>query len=304
MNSQCPDFDKLLRYFDKELSSEEMNTMKKHLDTCSICQKERNLLKKLRSSIIKYYSEQEIILSLCLSDESLAAFVDNLLSDSEKEKLEEHLSRCPSCVKKLIDIKESVEIFKEGNFQKLSEDVSNRIKSILFTDRDAHKIVRLKKTEIEEDFEMIECKTCNSKNPPLSKFCNQCGNKLDIFSVICIICGKEILEGSKFCNYCGIQLVLEKSKNKELWKALQKWLPAPVRENKWLVGAIGAILASFAFPAIFLQFLLGAGIMGGMWIMEKGKRDLLNEIYKAWKEGNEEKAKEKIVELKRKIMGR
>ena len=71
-----------------------------------------------------------------------------------------------------------------------------------------------------------------------------------------------------------------------------------MRENKWLVGAIVAVLASFAFPAVFVQFLLAAGIMGGAWLLEKAKREMLVELYRVWKSGDDEERDRLLARLK------
>jgi len=46
----------------------------------------------------------------------------------------------------------------------------------------------------------IQCPKCQFENPEGLKFCNQCGNKLE---VICPKCGNMNVPGSKFCGECG-----------------------------------------------------------------------------------------------------
>ena len=41
-----------------------------------------------------------------------------------------------------------------------------------------------------------------------------------------------------------------------------------------------------------------------MWVMDKVKRDLMTEIFKLWKEGKEDEAMTKIIELKKRIVKR
>ena len=49
----------------------------------------------------------------------------------------------------------------------------------------------------------MKCPKCQFDNPEGSKFCNECGNKLEL---VCPECGKVNPLGSKFCNGCGHDL--------------------------------------------------------------------------------------------------
>lgn len=48
------------------------------------------------------------------------------------------------------------------------------------------------------------CPNCQTENPPGSKFCNECGQKL---SAKCAICEHDNPPGAKFCNECGAPLI-------------------------------------------------------------------------------------------------
>jgi len=54
----------------------------------------------------------------------------------------------------------------------------------------------------------MKCQKCQSENPESAKFCNECGNKLEI---LCTECGKVNPLGSKFCNECGHNLTFSAS---------------------------------------------------------------------------------------------
>ena len=96
----------------------------------------------------------------------------------------------------------------------------------------------------------------------------------------------------------------ESEAKKKQWEEILKWIPKSLRNNKWLVGAVAAFVGSFAFPAIFLQFLAASGVLAGMWIFDRNKRDMLREIYKIWKEEGEPAARAKVLELKKRITGK
>lgn len=46
------------------------------------------------------------------------------------------------------------------------------------------------------------CNHCHSQVPAGSKFCLQCGEKVQT-SLFCISCGEKLPAGAKFCNSCG-----------------------------------------------------------------------------------------------------
>ncbi len=54
----------------------------------------------------------------------------------------------------------------------------------------------------------MKCPKCQSENPEGAKFCNECGNSLDI---MCPKCSKANPPGSKFCNECGQKLEKEEA---------------------------------------------------------------------------------------------
>jgi membrane protease subunit (stomatin/prohibitin family) len=51
----------------------------------------------------------------------------------------------------------------------------------------------------------VKCPKCGAANVGPSKFCNECGAKLEVAAatVPCVQCGAELKEGAKFCNECG-----------------------------------------------------------------------------------------------------
>lgn len=56
--------------------------------------------------------------------------------------------------------------------------------------------------------EEIKCPNCNTMMSANSKFCPECGNKVEIKKPsFCIECGQPIIEGSKFCANCGSKIV-------------------------------------------------------------------------------------------------
>lgn len=51
------------------------------------------------------------------------------------------------------------------------------------------------------------CSECSAVNPADSKFCNQCGAKIEVQqTAICPNCSVELKPGSRFCNNCGAKV--------------------------------------------------------------------------------------------------
>lgn len=50
------------------------------------------------------------------------------------------------------------------------------------------------------------CTSCGAKIPQGSKFCCECGNKIEV-RVFCPECGAELANGMKFCSQCGTKVV-------------------------------------------------------------------------------------------------
>ncbi len=80
----------------------------------------------------------------------------------------------------------------------------------------------------------MKCPKCQFDNPEDAKFCNECGNKLEI---ACSACGKMNPLGSKFCNECGHSLIaLIKPAPKELsldekLAKIQRYLPKDLTQK-------------------------------------------------------------------------
>lgn len=67
---------------------------------------------------------------------------------------------------------------------------------------------------VERPTAKITCPNCNSEVPENSKFCLECGTKIELLDeneVICPVCGKKTNKG-KFCMECGASLVLKCAK--------------------------------------------------------------------------------------------
>jgi ribosomal protein L40E len=72
------------------------------------------------------------------------------------------------------------------------------------------------KAEIANISGSLICPSCAAKNPPESKFCRECGTKLEteapaeepveIVEILCSNCGASVASEEKFCTNCGAKL--------------------------------------------------------------------------------------------------
>ena len=59
----------------------------------------------------------------------------------------------------------------------------------------------------------IPCPSCGKPNALGTKFCGDCGAKMEVAKVPCIKCGAELREGAKFCSECGSTQAKQKCAN-------------------------------------------------------------------------------------------
>jgi len=59
----------------------------------------------------------------------------------------------------------------------------------------------------------IACPSCGKPNAVGTKFCGECGSKMEIAKVPCVKCGAELREGAKFCSECGASQEKRKCSN-------------------------------------------------------------------------------------------
>ncbi|HXG86594.1 MAG TPA: SPFH domain-containing protein [Pyrinomonadaceae bacterium] len=49
----------------------------------------------------------------------------------------------------------------------------------------------------------VSCPSCGKPNQAGTKFCSDCGAKMEASKIPCVKCGAELREGAKFCSECG-----------------------------------------------------------------------------------------------------
>ncbi len=57
--------------------------------------------------------------------------------------------------------------------------------------------------QVQPQAQMIACPGCGKSNPVGTKFCGDCGGKMEVAMVPCTKCGASLRDGAKFCNECG-----------------------------------------------------------------------------------------------------
>lgn len=59
----------------------------------------------------------------------------------------------------------------------------------------------------------IPCPSCGKSNAAGTKFCGDCGAKMEVAKVPCVKCGAQLREGAKFCSECGSSQEKQKCAN-------------------------------------------------------------------------------------------
>jgi len=59
----------------------------------------------------------------------------------------------------------------------------------------------------------VPCPTCGKANAAGTKFCGDCGAKMEVAQVPCVKCGANLREGAKFCSECGSTQEKQKCSN-------------------------------------------------------------------------------------------
>ncbi len=77
---------------------------------------------------------------------------------------------------------------------------------------DAKRAAEEKQRAEQQELDARTCRSCGLENPPGTKFCQECGEKLTApVSPKCPSCGRENPPGTKFCQECGTKLAAEAS---------------------------------------------------------------------------------------------
>lgn len=284
----------------EKLPKEEALSYNVHLSSCTPCRNEFIEVQSEHKSIVNHFNsysrKTKKYYEPCneFSSEDIAAFIEQKLPEQENVLLEKHLAVCEFCLWLVgfLSKKEKEDIDPSC---RIDEKISSGIKEFLR---------RTFNQEKKKDENKSKCRNCSAIVNSDSLFCPQCGTPFNAPAISCFKCQKPISWEVKFCPNCGQSLQPENKDQQNLIDSVTAWLPEGVRKNRWLVGAIAAILGSFAFPAIFLQFLLAAGIMGGMWIFDHQRQELIKELYSAWKSGDKSKVESILHKLKENVHGK
>jgi membrane protease subunit (stomatin/prohibitin family) len=65
----------------------------------------------------------------------------------------------------------------------------------------------------QQQSQTIPCPSCGKPNVAGTKFCAECGSKMEVAKVPCMACGAELREGAKFCSECGAKQEKQKCAN-------------------------------------------------------------------------------------------
>lgn len=224
----------------------------------------------------------------------LADYICGLLSAGSEERIKKHLAECVFCIGELADMHRAINCGDKEIKCVVTSEVSESIKNLV-PGRD---IVSSRAGILFS--ECIVCENCGTRTVSDHNFCFNCGFLINS-DLKCCFCSAGIKEGDNYCPGCGKKMTADKKTVNKILIRFSDFIPDGIKENKWFGGAIAMILASLAFPAVFLQFLTAAGIFAGVWLFDKTKIKKVQEIYMIWNRGEEDKAIERVKELKKEI---
>jgi len=125
----------------------------------------------------------------------------NLKINTEEKKIEESTAKIGECLLKSLDAGQD---YDEGIMQ-LYEEIKT-----------ARAAIASIKAELATISGTLICPSCSAKNPLESKFCRECGTKLEsehptedpieIVEILCPNCGATVGSEEKFCTQCGAKL--------------------------------------------------------------------------------------------------
>ncbi|MDF2839225.1 MAG: hypothetical protein K0S60_928 [Evtepia sp.] len=125
----------------------------------------------------------------------------NLKINTEEKKIEESTAKIGECLLTSLDASQE---YDEGIMQLYEEIKTSRA------------VIASIKAELASLSGSFICPSCSAKNPPESKFCRECGTKLEaehpeedpveIVEVLCPNCGATVGSEEKFCTQCGTKL--------------------------------------------------------------------------------------------------
>ncbi|MBI2088730.1 MAG: zf-HC2 domain-containing protein [Deltaproteobacteria bacterium] len=102
----CPESQILTRFVYEDGTPGEMQEVRRHLQGCVQCRGEVESLKILDEAVqrvVQTETRRGVPSQECPDATVLAGYLDGVLSAEERERLEEHLVRCPSCLHQFID---------------------------------------------------------------------------------------------------------------------------------------------------------------------------------------------------------
>ena len=107
-----------------------------------------------------------------------------------------------------------------------------------------------------------------------------------------VIKREEIESHVADCPYCLFRISeAHEVLNDERFKSVKElFMNVRKKFDLWLLGAFIMFALSFIVPRYFIQFLVGAVLLGMKWIVDNKNTKMLIMIYDAWKRGGKREA--------------
>lgn len=132
----CPEISVLSSFLDKELSEPESETFKSHLRNCPACSRRLKglesgdgiLVRELRKKLMT--SSEKVPKGDCVTPETMASYLHDLLSVEEKSRIEGHLDRCDTCLNELTVLARTEKQLSQSRVEPLPNFLKERVEAL------------------------------------------------------------------------------------------------------------------------------------------------------------------------------
>ncbi len=128
---KCPDTEHIFRYANGEVTDPERKEIEAHLRECESCRKEYESFRAIGKLLTEHWDGK---IEGCFDSETLAEYLEGMVSDDVKRHIEEHIAQCEICASEL-ELMKQMAIAPEHEIE-IPEESDRRILSAIMAKRD------------------------------------------------------------------------------------------------------------------------------------------------------------------------
>lgn len=257
----------------------------------------------------------------CPSLEDLSAAADGECSPEELAAIEDHFQQCERCRETLGEIRSasaslqtflrhraeseqpstdedclSPETLSDYYDRELSPDQVSSVEAHLVRcSRCRHELSLLNTTLRGTELSRLHSPTASAVSRVKSAVASHAGGQ----AVICAQCQGSIPEGGKYCPHCGTRVGSYITEAEPT--SIRRRLKLVALNNLWLLMALGTFCLSFIHSRRYWQWLIATIALVVVWVFGQLEVFTVQQIKRALKSGEEEKAQELFEEFKHTI---